>query len=166
MPFEAKGRVQALANLFDYGTEDSHGRKYSQKRKVEGLGDYCIGIVTRVYATRANKPQRYMVKWDEGTSTTIEEKHLSLVGTSEETNADEETAGLSNHMTRDAESTDDDEEGQEEEDAGAVTQIPAVNAVITPIGGQVFCGEYRWRRVTILSSISQRDRQPLRRTHP
>jgi hypothetical protein len=83
MPFEAKVRVQALATLFNYGTDDSHGRTYSQKRKVEGLGDYYIGVVTRVYATSANKPQRYMVKWDEGTSTTIEDKHLSLVSSSE-----------------------------------------------------------------------------------
>jgi hypothetical protein len=65
MPFEAKVRVQALATLFDYGTEDSHGRTYSQKRKAERLGDYCIGVITRVYATRNNKPQRYTLKWDE-----------------------------------------------------------------------------------------------------
>ncbi len=125
MPFEAKVRVQALATLFDYGTEDSHGRTYSQKRKAEGLRDYCIGVITRVYATRNNKPQRYTVKWDEGTSTTIEEKHLALVGTLlEDNNGDDETTGLSDHMTRDADSIDDDEDGQEEEDAEAGTQLP------------------------------------------
>jgi hypothetical protein len=43
-------------------------------------------------------------------------------------------------VTRDAESTDD-EEGQEEDDAEAGTQVPEADAVITPIGGQVLCGE-------------------------
>jgi hypothetical protein len=154
MLFEAKVRVQALATLFDYGTEDSHGRTYSQKRKAEGLGDYCIGVITRVYATRSNKPQRCTVKWDEGSSTTIEERHLALVGTLlEDTNGDDETTGLSDHMTRDGESTDDDEDGQDEDDASAGTQLPKADAVVTPIGGQVvWCGEYRWRRVKAITN--------------
>jgi hypothetical protein len=86
--------------------------------------------------------QRYTVKWDEGTSTTIEERFLALVGTLlEDTNGDDETAGLSDHMTRDGESTDDDEDGQDEDDASAGTQLPEADAVVTPIGGQVLCGE-------------------------
>ncbi len=37
MPFEGKARVQALATLFDYGTEDAQGRTHSQKRTAQGL---------------------------------------------------------------------------------------------------------------------------------
>jgi hypothetical protein len=152
MPFEGKARVQALATLFDYGTEDENGRTYSQKRLAEGLGAYCIGVITRVYAARGNKVARYLVKWDEGTSTSIEKQHLTLVGTSEESstsNADEESAGLSDHMTRDAESTDDE---RDEEEGDELPPGHDADAVITPIGGQVQCGEYRWRRVKAIST--------------
>ncbi len=48
MVFETKVRVQALATLFDEGTEDPQGRTYSQKRSANGLGDYCLGTITRV----------------------------------------------------------------------------------------------------------------------
>ena len=37
MVFEKDARVQALASLFDAGTEDAKGRTYSQKRKANGL---------------------------------------------------------------------------------------------------------------------------------
>ena len=71
MVYENKSRVQALATLFDAGTEDAQGRTYSQKRAAKGLGPYCFGTITRVYRGARNTPQKYMVKWDEGTSTAI-----------------------------------------------------------------------------------------------
>jgi hypothetical protein len=109
------------------------------------------GVVSRVYAARGNRPTRYLVKWDEGTSTSIEEAHLTLIGSSEATttNTDEETTGLSDHLTRDGESTDDERDEEEGEEAARPLEG---DAVIIPIGGHVLCGEYRWRRVKAISS--------------
>ena len=124
MVFEKDARVQALATLFDAGTEDDQGRTYSQKRKDKGLGDYCLGTITRVYRTagagRNNLLQKYMVKWDEGTSTALVEQHLSLYeGTvgSAVTNGDDEASGLSDFLTRDGELTDDENEDVDDEGA-------------------------------------------------
>jgi hypothetical protein len=78
MVLEVKARVQALATLFDAGTEDSQGRTYSQKRAASGLGAFCLGTITRVYRRVRNTAQKYLVKWDEGTSTAIEEQYLSF----------------------------------------------------------------------------------------
>ena len=123
MVFEKDARVQALATLFDAGTEDAQGRTYSQKRKANGLGDYCLGTITRVYRVGTNPRnfyQKYMVKWDEGTSTPVEEQHLTLFeGTvgSEVTNADDESSGLSDFLTRDGELTDDENEDVDDEGA-------------------------------------------------
>ena len=124
MVFEKDARVQALASLFDAGTEDAQGRTYSQKREANGLGDYCLGTITRVYRTagagRNNLLQKYMVKWDEGTSTALVEQHLApyegTVG-SAVTNADDEASGLSDFLTRDGELTDD--ENKDVDDEGA-----------------------------------------------
>ena len=107
MVFKTKIRVQALAVLFDAGTEDAQGRTYSQKRTASGLGAYCFGTITRVYRTRGrNAMQKYMVKWDEGSSTAIEEQHLALVedapGVDVGGNADDEATGMSEFLTRDA----------------------------------------------------------------
>ncbi len=49
--------------------------------QANGLGDYCLGTITHVYRTGTtgrNFVQKYMVKWDEGTSTSLEEQHLAL----------------------------------------------------------------------------------------
>ena len=121
MVFEKDARVQALSTLFDAGTEDAQGRTYSQKRTANGLGAYCLGTITRVYrtgTTARNFLQKYMVKWDEGTSTSIEEQHLTLYeGTvgSAVTNADDEASGLSDCLTRDGELTDDENEDVDDE---------------------------------------------------
>ena len=116
--------MQALATLFDAGTEDAQGRTYSQKRKDKGLGDYCLGTITRVYrntgAGRNNLLQKYIVKWDEGTSTPLVEQHLSLYeGTvgSAVTTGDDEASGLSDFFTRDGELTDDENEDVDDEGA-------------------------------------------------
>ncbi len=80
--FAKEARVQALATLFDEGTEDAQGRTYSQKRLDNGLGAYCLGTVTRVYRIdprNRSAVRKYMVKWDEGTSTALEEQHLELI---------------------------------------------------------------------------------------
>ena len=150
--FHSKDRVRALATLFDAETEDEHGRTYSQKRRAQGLGDYCLGTITRVYYKRGNALQKYLVKWDEGTSTSLVEEHLSPVdeGTDNPANGDDETSGLSEHLTRDGESTDEGEDDIETETQGE--QMPDPAAEITPIGGQVQCGEYRWRRVKSIAA--------------
>jgi hypothetical protein len=96
------------------GTEDAQGRTYNQKRSANGLGDYCLGTITRVYQRdERNAAQKYMVKWDEGTSTTIEEWHLALVAETDEassTTAEDEASGMSEFLTRDGEVTDDEDE--------------------------------------------------------
>ena len=139
MVFDKDARIQALATLFDEGTEDAQGRTYSQKRSANGLGAYCLGTITRVYRLAAgrNGVQKYMVKWDEGTSTTIEERHLALVAGPDGGvlgSADNETTGMSEFLTRDGEETDDDEE---QLDADPTVAPPAVAedvfAVITPL---------------------------------
>ena len=108
--------MQALSTLFDAGTEDDQERTYSQKRTANGLGAYCLGTITRVYrtgTTARNFLQKYMVKWDEGTSTALVERHLAptegTVG-SAVTNADGEASGLSDFLTRDGDETDDENE--------------------------------------------------------
>jgi hypothetical protein len=135
MVYEKDARVQALASVFDAGTEDAQGRTYSQKRKANGLGDYCLGTITRVYrvgTTARNFLQKYMVKWDEGTSTAVEEQHLTLYeGTvgSEVTNADDESSGLSDFLTRDSELTDD--ENEEVDDEGAQEATVSTTQTLT-----------------------------------
>ena len=135
MVYEKDARVQALASVFDAGTEDAQGRTYSQKRKANGLGDYCLGTITRVYrvgTTARNFLQKYMVKWDEGTSTAVEEQHLTLYeGTvgSEVTNADDESSGLSDFLTRDSELTDD--ENEEVDDEGAQETTVSTTQTLT-----------------------------------
>jgi hypothetical protein len=79
MVLEVKARVQALATLFDAGAEDSQGRTYNQKRAASGLGAFCRGMIMRVYRGARNTVQKYLLKWDKGTSTAIEEHHLSLL---------------------------------------------------------------------------------------
>ena len=151
MVFEKDARVQALASLFDAGTEDAQGRTYSQKRTANGLGDYCFGTITRVYRVGRNAEGKYMVKWDEGTSTSLVERHLTLaagIGAAV-TNADDETAGLTDYVTRDGDVTDDENEDVDDEGAPApmVDAVGENEAVITPLNGLIQCGEYRWRRV-------------------
>jgi hypothetical protein len=123
MVFEKDAHVQALATLFDAGTEDAQGRMYSQKQNANGLGGYCLGTIIRVYrsgiAGRLTE-QKYMVKWNEGTSTSLVELHLALAeGTvgSAVTNADDEASGLSDFLTRDGDVTDD--ENKDVDDEGA-----------------------------------------------
>ena len=150
--FKSKDRVRALAELFDKDTEDEHGRTYSQKRQAQGLGAYCLGTITRVYYRRGTNLQKYMVKWDEGTSTSLFEQHLLPVeeGTENGLDGDDETSGLSQHLTRDGESTDEGEDDIETETQGEIMRDPA--AEITPIGSTVLCEEYRWRRVKSIAA--------------
>ncbi len=112
MVFELRTRVQARATLFDEGTEDAQGRKYSEVRTAKGLGEFCQGSISRVWPKKRNGPQKYQVKWDEGTSTTLLEENLSVVeeGSATAANADDEATGLSDYLTRDGESTDGDED--------------------------------------------------------
>ncbi len=118
--------MQALATLFDAGTEDAQGRTYSQKRLGNGLGAYCLGTVTRVYRLdprNRNGVQKYMVKWDEGTSTALEEQHLELfvpaTALGSDDSGDNEASGMSQFLTRDGEETDDDEEALDTDPAPA-----------------------------------------------
>jgi hypothetical protein len=106
MMFGTKARVQVLVSLFDAGTEDAQGRTYSQKRSANGgLGDYCLETITRSVYRRGgrNAAQKYMVKCDEGTSTAIEERHLTLVEEADAasaTTADDEASGMSHATER------------------------------------------------------------------
>jgi hypothetical protein len=162
MVFENQARVQALATLFDAGTEDAQGRTYSQKRAASGLGEFCLGTTSRVYRMARNVPQKYMVKWDEGSSTLIEERHLTVVpepeaGGSTVTTADDELTGMSDHVTRDAEVTDDGDEDIDVEGAEPVVLVDVAEAVITPLSGVVQCGEFRWRRVKAIATDARAD---------
>ncbi len=94
-----------------------------------------------------------MVKWDEGSSTGLVEQHLTRVGEGIDNlaNGGDETSGLSEHLTRDAESTDDREDNIEAE-----THTGGVNA-------RPCCGDYRhrgysavWRASMEESKIHQR----------
>jgi hypothetical protein len=134
MVFENKARVQALATLFDAGTEDAQGRPYSQKRAASGLGEFCLGTISRVYRMARNVPQKYMVKWDEGSSTVIEELHLAVVPKPEAggptvTPADDEVTGMSDYVTRDSEVTDDEDEDIDVEKAEPVALADVGEAV-------------------------------------
>ena len=166
--FAKEARVQALATLFDEGTEDAQGRTYSQKRLGNGLGAYCLGTVTWVYRLQPRNRRavhKYMVKWDEGTSTALEEQHLELfvpaaaLGSDE--SADNECSGMSQFLTRDGEETDDDEEALDTDPAAAPAVAPEdVLAVVTPIGAFVECGPgYRWKRVKSIA-VDPRANQP------
>ena len=143
MGIELRPRVQTRATLFDEGTEDAQGRKYSEVRTAKGLGEFCLGSISRVWPKKRTGPQKYKVKWDEGTSTSLEEEHLSLVGeaSGRAANADDEGSGLSDYLTRDGDSTDGDEDDIEGATQGEIMADP--DAVITPLGGVVQCGEYR-----------------------
>jgi hypothetical protein len=94
-----------------------------------------------------------MVKWDEGTSTALEEQHLELfvpaAGLGSDESADNEGEGMSQFLTRDGEETDDDEEALDTDPASAPAVVPEdVFAVVTPLNGVVECGpDHRWRRV-------------------
>ena len=93
-----------------------------------------------------------MVKWDEGTSTTIEERHLALVEGPDGGvlgSPDNETTGMSEFLTRDGEETDDDEEALDRDPPAALAVVPEdVFTVVTPLNGVVECGPgFRWRRV-------------------
>ncbi len=55
------------------------------------------------------------MKWDEGSSTVVEERHVTVIpepeaGGASVTTADDEATGMSDHLTRDAEVTDDEDE--------------------------------------------------------
>ncbi len=137
MVLEKNARVQALAILFDAGTEDAQGRTYSQKRAVSGLEEYCLGTISRVYRMARNVPQKYMVKWDEGSSTVIEERHVTVLpepegGGPTVTTADDEVTGMSDHVTRDDEVTDDEDEDVDVEGAEPVARADVTDAVIPP----------------------------------
>jgi hypothetical protein len=92
-----------------------------------------------------------MVKWDEGTSTAIEEQHLDLLPEpaegGEATVGDDEATGMSDYLTRDDQVTDDENEDVDVEGAVPEPLPEALEPVITPLQGIVQCGEYRWRRV-------------------
>ena len=49
MLFNKGDRVQALSSLFDEGTEDEHGRKFSERERDRENGRYCFGRVTHTY---------------------------------------------------------------------------------------------------------------------
>ncbi len=109
-----------------------------------------------------NVPQKYMVKWDEGSSTVIEERHLTVLPEPEAggptvTTADNEATGMSDHLTRDAEVTNDEDKDIDVEGAEPVALADVAEAVITPLNGVVQCGEFRWRRVKAIANDPRMD---------
>ena len=49
MVLSANDRVKSRANLYDEGTEDENGLRFSQRQLAKGLGTFCFGAVTHVY---------------------------------------------------------------------------------------------------------------------
>ena len=49
MVLSANDRVKSRANLYDEGTEDENGLRFSQRQLAKGLGSFCFGAVTHVY---------------------------------------------------------------------------------------------------------------------
>ncbi len=92
----------------------------------------------------------------------IEERHLTVlpepeVGGPTVTTADDEATGMSDHLTRDAEVTDDEDEDIDVEGAAPVALADVAEAVITPLNGVVQCGEFRWRRVKAIANDPRAD---------
>jgi hypothetical protein len=106
-----------------------------------------------------------MVKWDEGTSTPLEEQHLELfvpaAALGSDDSGDNEASGMSQFLTRDGEETDDDEEALDTDPAPAPAVVPEdVFAVVTPLNAVVECGPgFRWRRVKSIA-VDPRANQP------
>jgi hypothetical protein len=60
---------------------------------------------------------------------------------------------MSEFLTRDGEETDDEDEDVDRDNGAAPAVVPEdLLAVVTPVGGIVQCGEFRWRRVKTIAT--------------
>ncbi len=52
-------KSRATLYLYDEGTEDENGLRFSQRQLAKGLGAFCFGAVTHVYRKTGRQPQKY-----------------------------------------------------------------------------------------------------------
>ena len=137
-------RVKSRATLYDEGTEDENGLRFSQRQLAKGLGAFCFGAVTHVYHKVGRQSQKYRVKWDDGSTSQVLNEHLELLSVGEGssdvgggTDINEET-DYDRFVTYDGEETDDEGEGEP-----VVTEVGEV----TRVGGVVEVGETKWKRI-------------------
>ena len=83
MVLSVNDRVKSRATLYDQGTEDENGLLFSQRQLGQGLGVFCFGAVTHVYRKSGRQPQKYRVRWDDGSIGQVEHRHLELVSVEE-----------------------------------------------------------------------------------
>ena len=83
MVLSVDDRVKSLATLYDAGTEDENGCTFSQRQLGKGLGAFCYGAVTFVYRKTGRNPQKYRVRWDDGSVMPVLSEHLELVSVPE-----------------------------------------------------------------------------------
>ena len=83
MVLSANDRVKSRANLYDEGTEDENGLRFSQRQLAKGLGAFCFGAVTHVYRKTGRQPQKYRVRWDDGSICQVLHEHVELVSVPE-----------------------------------------------------------------------------------
>jgi len=144
MVLSANDRVKSRANLYDEGTEDENGLRFSQRQLAKGLGSFCFGAVTHVYRKTGRQPQKYRVRWDDGSISQVLHEHVELVSVlegsgdvGEGVDIDEATE-FDRFVTVDGEITDDEDEREEDPiEAGSVTRV----------GGEVEVAGVKWKRV-------------------
>jgi hypothetical protein len=66
MVLSANDRVKSRSTLYDEGIEDENGLSFSQRQLGKGLGAFCYGAVTHIYRKTGRQPQKYRVRWDDG----------------------------------------------------------------------------------------------------
>ena len=113
-------RVKSRANLYDEGTEDENGLRFSQRQLAKGLGAFWFGAVTHVYRKTGRQPQKYRVRWDDGSISQVLHEHVELVSVLEGSgdvgvgvDIDEATE-FDRFVTVDGEITDDEDEREED----------------------------------------------------
>ena len=82
----AKGdEVRVLADKFDgTGEKDELGKTWSERWLHDGNGEWCCGKITFVFQKKRNKPQKYRIKYHEGTSMESDEGDIEMTPQEEE----------------------------------------------------------------------------------
>jgi hypothetical protein len=83
MTLSANDRVKSRATLYAAGTEDENGLNFSQRQLGKGLGAFYYGAVTHVYRKTGRYPQKYRVRWDDGSISQVLHEHVELVSVQE-----------------------------------------------------------------------------------
>ena len=98
MVLSVNDRVKSRATLYDQGTEDENGLLFSQRQLGQGLGLFCFGAVTHVYRKSGRQPQKYRVRWDDGSISQVLHEHVELVSVPE---GSVDVGGGGRHQRRD-----------------------------------------------------------------